>query len=69
MFDHLRARAIPILIAATFFIAGFVPVANLLDLSSREIVLGLAAGVAGGLCVLLAVLWNEAKAATAQPAP
>jgi hypothetical protein len=67
MFDRLRSHVIPIVIAGTFFIVGFLPVANLLGLSAREVVLGLAAGVAGGLSVLLAVLWNEAKALAAPP--
>ena len=59
MFPSLQRQAIPIVIAVAFFVSGFFTVANLLTLTSREIVLGLAAGAVGGLSVLLTVFWNE----------
>ena len=56
------------LLAVTFFIVGFFLVSNVLGLTEREIALGLIAGAAGGLSVLVAVLWTDRKlAASASP--
>jgi hypothetical protein len=61
MFRRLQQQAIPIVIAVAFYISGFFLVANVLTLSGREVVLGLAAGAVGGLSVLLAIFWSEER--------
>jgi hypothetical protein len=68
MMQKLQNHSIPIALAVTFFIVGFFLVSNVLGLTEREIALGLIAGAAGGLSVLVAVLWSDRKlAAPASP--
>ena len=43
---------------------GFFITANALALADREIVVGLLAGLVGGLTMLLAVMWQERSART-----
>jgi sugar phosphate permease len=54
---------VPVVVAVTFFTVGFFLVSNVLGLAPHEIVLGLAAGGAGGLSVLCAVLCSDYRAA------
>jgi hypothetical protein len=61
MFHRLQQQAISIVIAVAFYVSGFFIVANLLTLNGREVVLGLAAGAIGGLCVLLAIFLSEER--------
>jgi hypothetical protein len=63
MTQKLQSHSIPIALAVTFFTVGFFLVSNVLGLTEREIVLGLIAGAAGGLSVLVAVLWSDHKLA------
>jgi hypothetical protein len=68
MTQKLQNHSTPIALAVTFFTVGFFLVSNVLGLTEREIVLGLVAGAAGGLSVLVAVLWNDSKfAASVSP--
>jgi hypothetical protein len=59
MTQKLHSQSIPIALAVTFFTVGFFLVSNALGLTEREIALGLIAGAAGGLSVLVAVLWSD----------
>jgi hypothetical protein len=61
MMQPLQTHSIPIILAVIFYIVGFFAVADVLELPDHDIVLGLVAGAAGGLCVLCAVLWNDRK--------
>ena len=52
----LRKLAIPAVIAVSFFLFGFFVTAELLDLSLREIAIGLVSGGIGGLTTLAAMI-------------
>jgi hypothetical protein len=63
----LRKRAIPITLAISFFLIGFFITADLLSLSLREIIIGMVAGMVGGITTLAVVL-HEAHSARARSA-
>lgn len=65
MLRQLQEFTIPAAISITFFDATFLTIANLWHFSGREIALGVAAGAAGGLCVLGAVLLQAMRSAAA----
>jgi fluoride ion exporter CrcB/FEX len=62
MLQQLQSHAVRIVTGVAFFLFGFFVVANALDLQDREIVVGLIAGVVGGLTMLVAVMREERKA-------
>jgi fluoride ion exporter CrcB/FEX len=62
--QDIRNLAVPAVIAVSFFLFGFFVTADLLDLSLREIVVGLVAGVVGGLTTLAAVIQQARSAPT-----
>jgi fluoride ion exporter CrcB/FEX len=63
MFRQLQNNTVPITIGVSFYLFGFFVMANALDLTDREIVIGLIAGAIGGLTTLVTALWPERKAA------
>ena len=67
MIERLQRHSNTIVIAVTFYVSGFFSVANMLTLSNREIVLGLAAGAIGGLCAFVSVLTHEQRAERSVP--
>ena len=56
MLQDIRQLTVPIIIAISFFIFGFMVMVNALDMSLREIVIGLIAGASCGITTLTAVL-------------
>ena len=62
MLQQLKDNTVPITIGVSFYLFGFFVMANVLDLSDREIVIGLIAGAVGGLTTLVAMLWPERTA-------
>jgi hypothetical protein len=56
MLRQLQAFTIPAAISIAFFDGTFLAIAHVWRFSGREIALGVAAGAAGGLCVLAAML-------------
>jgi hypothetical protein len=61
---------VPITIGVAFYVFGFFVTANLLQLTDRDIVVGLIAGSVAGVTILVSMLWQERKAnPSAQPAP
>ena len=60
MLRQLHLLAIPTAISIAFFDATFFIIARLFSFSGREIVLGVIAGAAGGVYVLVAMLWRGA---------
>ena len=58
MLRQLHRHTIPTAISIAFFEATFFIIARVLAFSGREIVLGVIAGAIGGICVLVAVLWQ-----------
>jgi hypothetical protein len=59
MFARLKKHTVPITIGVSFFVFGFFITANVLNLSEREILIGLIAGSIGGITTLVAMLWQE----------
>jgi hypothetical protein len=72
MLRQLHLLAIPTAISIAFFDATFFLIAHIFAFTGREVLLGVVAGAAGGLYVLLAVLWqatrNGANKASDHPA-
>ncbi len=64
MIDNVRQFAVPAIIGISFFLFGFFTTADLLELSLREIMVGLAAGAVGGLTTLAVVLHQTRGAPT-----
>jgi hypothetical protein len=63
MLRQLHRHTIPTAISIAFFEATFFIIARVLAFSGREIVLGVIAGAIGGICVLVAMLWQGWAAA------
>lgn len=61
MLRQLHLLTIPTAISIAFFDATFFVVARVFAFSGREVLLGVVAGAAGGIYVLVAVLWQGAK--------
>ncbi len=61
MFENLKNSTVPITIGVSFYIFGFFIMSTALNLSEREIVIGLIAGGVGGITTLVAMLWPERK--------
>ena len=66
MLSRLKNHTVPITIGVSFFVFGFFITANVLNLSEREILIGLIAGGIGGITTLVAMLWQERKSLTAR---
>lgn len=66
MLRQLHLLTIPTAISIAFFDATFFAIAHVFGFTGREIFLGVAAGAAGGMYVLLAVLWQGAKSSAAK---
>jgi hypothetical protein len=64
MLEQLRLLTLPTAISIAFFDATFLAIADLLDFSQHDVLLGVSAGGASGVCVLAAVVWQ----ATREPA-
>jgi hypothetical protein len=60
MLRQLHQLTVPTAISIAFFDATFFLIARVFAFSGREIVLGVAAGAAGGMYVLAAMLWQGA---------
>jgi hypothetical protein len=59
--DDLKELLIPIVIAVPFFIFGFAITANLLDMSMRDIAIGIFAGSVCGATTLAITLYRSAR--------
>lgn len=68
MLRQLQDFTIPAAISIAFFDGTFLAIAQVWHFSGREIALGVAAGAAGGLCVLGAVLLQAVRSGSAQGA-
>jgi hypothetical protein len=66
MLRHLHPLALPTAISIASFDATFFIVADILRLTTAEVLLGVIAGAAGGMSVLIAVLWRSARTAATQ---
>jgi len=61
MLQQLQSHSVRIVMGVAFFLFGFFVVANALELADREIVIGLVAGMIGGVTMLAAVMREERK--------
>ncbi len=66
MLKQLNPLALPTAISIASFDATFFVAAHIFGLTQGELLLGLSAGAAGGLSVLLAILWQAARSTAAQ---
>jgi hypothetical protein len=66
MLRQLHLLTIPTAISIAFFDATFFLIAHVFSFTGREVLLGVAAGAAGGMYVLVAVLWQCARSAAAK---
>ncbi len=61
MLRQLNLLALPTAISIASFEATFFVAARVLGLTQGELLLGLGSGAAGGLSVLVALLWQSAR--------
>jgi fluoride ion exporter CrcB/FEX len=61
MLQRLRNHTVAITIGVSFFVFGFFVMSNLLQLTDREILIGLVAGGIGGLTTLVSMLWQDRR--------
>jgi hypothetical protein len=61
MVARLQKHAVPIVIGVSFYTFGFFVMVNVLQLTEREIMVGLFSGAVGGLTMLAVVLRGERK--------
>jgi len=61
MLRQLNLLTLPTAVSIASFDATFFVLANLYGLTGRDIALGVIAGGAGGLSVLIGVLWQSAR--------
>jgi uncharacterized YccA/Bax inhibitor family protein len=64
MLDYVRKQTVTITIGVSFFVLGFFISANLLNLSERDVLVGLISGAIGGLTMLAVSRLEERKAET-----
>jgi hypothetical protein len=69
LIDDLRKLLVPSVIGILFFVFGFFVTAHALDLSMRDMVIGLLAGVGNGITMLIALLYQSRSRSAALPAP
>ena len=61
MLSYVRKQTTTITISVSFFLCGFFTVANVLHLSDRDVLIGLAAGAIGGTTILVMSLVQERR--------
>lgn len=67
MAEEFRKLLVPSLIGALFFLFGFFVTAQVLDMTLRDIVVGLVAGVCAGIVTLASVLHQSRLNALLSP--
>jgi len=67
MLDYVKQQTVTITIGVSFFVFGFFTVANLLNLSERDVLVGLISGAIGGITMLV-VAWAQEREAESAPA-
>jgi len=59
MSQHTKDRLIVAILVAVFFLAGFLTVGSILQLTFSQTVLGIVSGAIGGLAVAALIIWNS----------
>ena len=62
MLNYVKQHTVTITIGVSFFVFGFFIVANLLNLSERDVLVGLISGAVGGVTMLAVSLAQERRA-------
>ena len=62
MLSYVKTQTVTITIGVSFFVFGFFIVANLLNLSERDVLIGLISGAIGGVTMLAVSLTQERRA-------
>ena len=65
MLAHIKRHRVNITIGVAFFVFGFFVAANVLNLSERDVAVGLISGAIGGITMLFASLLEARKSFTA----
>jgi hypothetical protein len=68
MLRQLSLFTVPTAVSIAFFDATFFLIANIFGFSGRDLLLGVSAGAAGGMSVLLALLFQSARKCGTQTA-
>jgi hypothetical protein len=70
MLSYVKMQTVTITIGVSFFVLGFFIAANLLQLTERDVLVGLISGAVGGATMLAASLIQERhpRAVAARPA-
>jgi hypothetical protein len=68
MMSYFGRHTVTITIGVSFFVFGFFIVANILQLSERDVVVGLISGAVGGLTMLAVAVVQEHRSRTASDA-
>jgi hypothetical protein len=70
MLSYVKQQTVTITIGVSFFVFGFFVAANLLNLTERDVLVGLISGAVGGVTMLATSLSQErrTRAATVRPA-
>ena len=69
MLQQLNRLTLPVAISIASFDATFFIAADLFELTTREMLLGIVAGAVSGVSVLGAVLWQSTRNVTNQAKP
>jgi hypothetical protein len=69
MLSYVKKQTATITISVSFYLCGFFTVANLLHLSDRDVLVGLAAGAICGFTVLMVSLIQERRSRTISVRP
>jgi hypothetical protein len=69
MLSYVKQHTVTITIGVSFFVFGFFIVANLLQLSGREVLVGLFSGAVGGATMLAVSLVQERRSNAASMRP
>ena len=65
MLSYVKKQTVTITIGVSFFVFGFFVVANLLNLSERDVLVGLVSGAIGGATMLAVSLTEERRSHSA----
>ena len=67
MLNYVKKQTVTITIGVSFFVFGFFIAANLLNLSERDVLVGLISGAIGGVTMLAVSRLQERRGATPFP--
>jgi hypothetical protein len=69
MMSYLKQHTVTITIGISFYVFGFFIAANILNLSERDVIVGLISGAVGGITMLTVALFQERRSRSVTPHP